>query len=348
VVAFTLLHQFLPSLPTDVVALALGVAMAYSAAATIFIQELFRGAIRALDMLEGKAAEALGITAVTAFPATAQPEAATPLPLRSSQPMSGVAVAPGSARVHSVPLHEPGYQLPHEEVALAPQAASLQTAGPTSTPSMVPMPSIPSMPSVPPKASTPSIPAILAVQAALGLPAGAGVCAGGAGHDVYARFDHEAYLDRRRPIEEEPTRPVRFGPDDGATVMVLPENSMYVPRLAPQPRHALTPWAPHAVRAAEHEPLHPLPHLAPNPARQFMSQPPMTATPRRLAPLAEASPSPALYAPWAVVPPIADPTAKTELSTMVAREVALAFQPVRRPNWWPRRRRVQPLLADGR
>ncbi len=117
VVAFTLLHQFPPSLPTNVVALALGVAMAYSAAATIFIQELFRGAIRALDMLEGKAAEALGIAAVTAFPANAQPEAATPLPLRSSRPVSGLGVAASAARVQSEPLYVPDYQLPREEAA---------------------------------------------------------------------------------------------------------------------------------------------------------------------------------------------------------------------------------------
>lgn len=278
-------HQFPPTLPTNAVAVALGIAVAYSAAASIFARELLRGALRALTLLQDGAGALMGATAVAARPAEPRTASATPLPLRTSQTaMTGNGVA---RTLEDDPLRsrfQPHAALPSVEHAqvMRDQAAELRRSVSQPAPS-----EFPAGPRWAPRMT----------------PAG-------------------AISQPYRFIEDEPTRPVTIGEEDGATVMVLPalpEAHVFSPQAGPASR-----VAPFAPPESQIEAARPLP--------AGVSVP--------LPPLAQASPPPDLYAPWSEVTPIADPSARTELGTIAAQDSALNARGVQAAiarGRWPRR-----------
>jgi hypothetical protein len=244
IIGFALTHQLPPSVATNALAVTLGLGLAYSVGATVFAGGLLRGALRALALLQGEAgarAEAARLTA-QAQPPGAYSRLATPLPLI---PTVAPRTSPQGKRPAMAPAQAPRW---------APSGPGVQTSLPLS------------------EAHLPAAAMANPMTHAVGAPAAYGQSYGqsygrgtGAGSGPHAP--------PFRSIENDPTQPVTICEEDSAMVMLLPENSLYVPKFVPR-------WP-----------------IAPRPAASVSSQPTQGS---RMGAL----PSPDFYAPWTAVPPL--------------------------------------------
>jgi len=258
-IGFALTHQFPPSVATHALAAALAVALAYGVGATVFAGELLRGALRSLALLQGEAVARAEAACLTARLQSdrARKGLVTPLPLLSERAVRRGAA--GSPRRMLAPS-APQVQtsLPLSDVHHHVRSPAGALANPVSNPARAPQVFVPMF-----------------------VPGGA---VGGLGESF-------------RSFENDPTQPITVCEEDSATVMLLPENSLYVPRFVPK--------SPSAAHAPVFGPSRTSP---PAQASRMGALPPLAgvgsvAAPFA-APLASASPSPELYAPWSAVPPL--------------------------------------------
>jgi hypothetical protein len=107
-------------------------------------------------------------------------------------------------------------------------------------------------------------------------------------------------------FENDPTQPITVCEEDSATVMLLPENSLYVPRFLPKsPSAAPAP----AFRPPQSSwPSRPAQSGRMGRMGRMGALPPLAEAGSGAAPIAapwaSASPPPDLYAPWSAVPPL--------------------------------------------
>jgi hypothetical protein len=315
---FTVSHQFPPSLATNLLAVALALALGYGVGATIFADEVVRGALRALTLLQTQAS---GQRLAMELPTEAAAALPTPLPAywsRSTDPRadsSNPMVSSGASadRPAIRPVQQPSY------VPIAPQVA---TSLPVSEWSRHFMPVAPldPLPAAPPAGLEPAPAAAYAPRLSDPLIAG-----------------REPF----RAVEEDATKPATIYEEDGASVLLLPDNSWYAPRFAQQPQQRSS--APMPIGAA---PGAQSAAMRVQRGELWAAQSLYDGLPGALPPLAGAapvSPPPELYAPWSVVPPLdpaISPTGRTELDPQFAGRRASGAKPEPRGLlgriFWPR------------
>lgn len=327
-------HQFPPHLTTNLLAAALALGLGYGVGATIFASELVRGALRALATLQtqaglqdaGRGEErdlAMGLPAAPSGGSASLPILPLALPAYASSVARPRAVAsdPVPARDPApVPLQSAPY------AQIAPQVAtSLPVSEWSSQRIAVPLEPL----SGPVYNAAPVVEPAPAVAPAYS-PLRSGPAIGPAVGEPF------------RAVAQDAANPTGDYEEDGPTVMLLPENSLYVPQFAA--RRPLVPAA-----AAPGASVVDLPKGFGGPLERGAAQPPSSlvgALPGALPPLASAapvSPPPDLYAPWSAVPPLdpaVSPTGRTELDPALAGVVAPGPEPGARDRRgrfiWPR------------
>jgi hypothetical protein len=213
--AFAFSHEFPPSAPANIVAAALGLALAYGVAGTVFIAELIQGALRTMHLLGGAVAPQAEASPVV--PASIPTSIPTSIPPMMPAALPAIAAIPGTSGVTPVPF-APVPFAPSQPRPVTPSAPRVSAVSPMA----------------PTVASDPvTQTAAFGALAGFGEPSDVTRPRPGrvvAAHTPAPHVPLSAASPQASGVNEyAPTQPFTLAEEDTATVLLLPETPVYVP-----------------------------------------------------------------------------------------------------------------------